>query len=825
VAIAVRLGTLAALACLVSPGLSRADTVGTAGAANTRSVGIPPGGNLRVIEIGTQVVSNEKIETSPTGSVQLLFIDKTTLSIGPSSSVVIDRFVFNPATAQGELSVTLGKGALRLVGGGATHTGGATITTPVAILGLRGGIVSVKHSRADGTEAILGFGSLSMTSGGVTQTLTRPGFLVQSLSAASPPSTPVKASPAQIEEANAAVTSKGGQHGGSTKQPTDQQAAANNIGTANSAAAPLLIASQAQNAARAYLTAGAVNQLARQGAQVTASVVTSGKELNSNGSPVVRLPTGSGQGAYAFVTTPDSKLGSNVPFLTASFAGSGGFSVSPVLGYSPGSSQNPGSLGSSGQGADSLPSGSNLMQAGLRVSGKGSAQSSAIFVMTSSVINDPSFGWTQSGGFLASSRLQANQTQLRAEGAVSSLPNSIQVDANGLPTGSFGNNQNRFDGPPVSQYVAQNAFTNAGSGTSYAFNQVSSQTTTPAGLGSDHPTAVLQAYLGGVMQTVRSSPASASGGTAGAPFAVNGAGAIFLDGASSTAGAVFAVGNVSGSSASAPGQFGEGFFLMGSTAAVNPSNPIAQDAATSAYVDRRNFAARSSDGGLGGILTSSVLDSDGNIYPLSGSVNGNTLRSGTFLVTANTVGANSAAFLSSISSTSVTPCQCDYTQWGFWSADTFRADAASNIGYSDKGHLMLWVAGIAANPTDIPTTGSATYTGHAVANISNNGSQYIAAGRFSNQVNFGTDIGQVQVAGLDGSTYGGVVNLLASSGVNGFAGTLNTGPSNRNMTMVGQFYQGGPGNSTPLYGEMGGTINITGPHNYLGGGVFVGRKP
>jgi hypothetical protein len=45
------------------------------------------------------------------------------------------------------------------------------------------------------------------------------------------------------------------------------------------------------------------------------------------------------------------------------------------------------------------------------------------------------------------------------------------------------------------------------------------------------------------------------------------------------------------------------------------------------------------------------------------------------------------------------------------------------------------------------------------------------------------------------------------------------------MNMGGQFFQGGPTNSTPLYGEMGGFINITGPNNYLGGGVFAGRKP
>src|SRR5579863_3392319 len=93
---AVSLGAIVALAAQ-----ARADTIGTAGAVNTTSSGTPPAGTPRVIEIGAQVVENEKINTSGTGSVQVLFIDKTTLNIGPNSTLVIDRFVYNPATTSG----------------------------------------------------------------------------------------------------------------------------------------------------------------------------------------------------------------------------------------------------------------------------------------------------------------------------------------------------------------------------------------------------------------------------------------------------------------------------------------------------------------------------------------------------------------------------------------------------------------------------------------------------------------------------------------------------------------------------------------------------
>ena len=177
---AIPLGAVLALSAAAN-----ANTVGTAGAVNTTSSGTPPGAPTRVIEIGTQVVENEKIQTTSTGSVQVLFIDKTTLNVGPNSTLVIDRFVYNPATTKGELALSLGKGVVRVVGGIATHSEGATIRTPVAAIGLRGGIAIISHSGDKGTQAILGFGRMSVTSlcaaSNCTQTTTdvsRPGFAV-----------------------------------------------------------------------------------------------------------------------------------------------------------------------------------------------------------------------------------------------------------------------------------------------------------------------------------------------------------------------------------------------------------------------------------------------------------------------------------------------------------------------------------------------------------------------------------------------------------------------------------------------------------------------
>src|SRR5262249_32289726 len=159
-----------------------------------------------------------------TGSVQLLFIDKTTLNIGPNTSMVIDKFVFDPSTAQGSVSLTVTTGVLRIVGGLATHSGGAAVATPLATIGIRGGIATISHSRAKGTEAMLGYGVLTLTSNcpaalrqsgctPSTVTVTRPGFVARATSVGVAPQTPERASPAEVNAVNNLLTSRGSQTG------------------------------------------------------------------------------------------------------------------------------------------------------------------------------------------------------------------------------------------------------------------------------------------------------------------------------------------------------------------------------------------------------------------------------------------------------------------------------------------------------------------------------------------------------------------------------------------------------------------------------------
>jgi hypothetical protein len=135
----------AALTMMLAPIAARSDTVGSAAAVKPASTGTPPGGSARTLRPGTNIVDRERIKTSGSGSLQVMFLDKTTMTIGPNSDVVIDEFVYRPGGGGNQFVASMTKGALRFVGGQISHNQGATITTPTATIGIRGGVALVTH--------------------------------------------------------------------------------------------------------------------------------------------------------------------------------------------------------------------------------------------------------------------------------------------------------------------------------------------------------------------------------------------------------------------------------------------------------------------------------------------------------------------------------------------------------------------------------------------------------------------------------------------------------------------------------------------------------
>ena len=133
--------------------------VGVAAAVKPEATSQPPGGDASTLRIGKSVVYNEHIDTSGSGQVQVLLLDGSTFTVGPGSSLVIDKFVYNPSSGKGALVASFSKGALRFVGGKLSKNApGVTVNTPAGALTVRGGIALIKVSGPNQLAAACIFG-------------------------------------------------------------------------------------------------------------------------------------------------------------------------------------------------------------------------------------------------------------------------------------------------------------------------------------------------------------------------------------------------------------------------------------------------------------------------------------------------------------------------------------------------------------------------------------------------------------------------------------------------------------------------------------------
>jgi hypothetical protein len=177
---AVNLTTLLASTALVWPAMAVDQKVGIHGAVNPAGTATFPSGPVKQLVLGQEVVFKERIETEPGGQTQVLFLDESALSVGPSSSIVIDEFVYNPHTKGGRLAMSTTQGVFRYIGGAVSKLeSGVNIRLPSVSLGIRGGAFLLDVRNSNRVEIIFLYGKeLIIGLGGQTQTITlsRPGF-------------------------------------------------------------------------------------------------------------------------------------------------------------------------------------------------------------------------------------------------------------------------------------------------------------------------------------------------------------------------------------------------------------------------------------------------------------------------------------------------------------------------------------------------------------------------------------------------------------------------------------------------------------------------
>ena len=175
-------------ACLVLVLSAASASAATQVGSVSRSLGAGTGtgdAETRTLGAGAPVHLDEVLATGEDARLAVTLDDGTVLTLGENARLAVDAFVYDPAGAN-TLHATVA-GAFRYVSGAlstdATRT--ASVTTPVALIGVRG--TDFWGGPIDGGFGVALFeGSIAVTSGGITRILETPGLGVNVEAGAAP---------------------------------------------------------------------------------------------------------------------------------------------------------------------------------------------------------------------------------------------------------------------------------------------------------------------------------------------------------------------------------------------------------------------------------------------------------------------------------------------------------------------------------------------------------------------------------------------------------------------------------------------------------------
>lgn len=124
------------------------------------------------VDVGDDLVRDEVIRTSVNSDAKFGLADNTKLTLGPASTLKIDRAVYSNDTRYKQITIKLTEGAFRFITGNSEKKS-YRIETPYAVIGVRGTILDVRISQNQ-TLVALQDGAASVCAGNrCTQLLER----------------------------------------------------------------------------------------------------------------------------------------------------------------------------------------------------------------------------------------------------------------------------------------------------------------------------------------------------------------------------------------------------------------------------------------------------------------------------------------------------------------------------------------------------------------------------------------------------------------------------------------------------------------------------
>jgi|GEM_PF-6121140 len=130
----------------------------------------------RSVLIGQPVYLNDEITTQENNKIQILLKDQTAFSMGANSSIVVDKFVYDPNKP--ELTANIKKGAFKFVSGKISEMKKDTmkVSIPNSVIAVRGTSVAGAINPDGSSTVVLLHGAIGLMNGSSSVDITKPGY-------------------------------------------------------------------------------------------------------------------------------------------------------------------------------------------------------------------------------------------------------------------------------------------------------------------------------------------------------------------------------------------------------------------------------------------------------------------------------------------------------------------------------------------------------------------------------------------------------------------------------------------------------------------------
>ncbi|MEM9681838.1 MAG: DUF4114 domain-containing protein [Pseudomonadota bacterium] len=187
------------------------------------------------VELGTgaPLYQGDVVETAGEGSaVRILLVDQTTFALGPDARLALDELTYNPQDQSGEVSVSMLKGVFIFTSGlvAKKDPSQMTVNTPVALIGIRGTVVTGNLDDLGGQFTVLD-GAIQVETNVGTVTLNESGATTQVTNINAPPASVFVLAPTEYAAIYKAVSNVA--PGGYLRQepPEDRDDTTGDLGT------------------------------------------------------------------------------------------------------------------------------------------------------------------------------------------------------------------------------------------------------------------------------------------------------------------------------------------------------------------------------------------------------------------------------------------------------------------------------------------------------------------------------------------------------------------------------------------------------------------